>query len=54
HKTGTLASVEHDAGILYLPGGPYIISVLTGDLPVNYLGLQLVAALGKVVYEHFA
>ncbi len=54
HKTGTLAGVEHDAGILYLPGGPYIISVLTGDLPVNYLGLQLVAALGKVVYEHFA
>jgi len=54
HKTGTLAGVEHDAGILYLPGGPYIISVLTGDLPVNYLGLQLVAVLGKVVYEHFA
>lgn len=53
HKTGTLPGVEHDAGILFLPGGPYIICVLTGDLSVNYEGIQLIAWLGKTVYEHF-
>ncbi len=53
HKTGTLTGVEHDAGILFLPGGPYIVCVLTADLQTNYLGLQLVASIGKVIYEHF-
>jgi beta-lactamase class A len=54
HKTGTLPGFEHDGGILFLPGGSYIISILTGDLPVNYQGLQLGASLGKVIYDHFS
>lgn len=53
NKTGTLPGVEHDAGILFLPGGPYIVCVLTADLAANYQGLQLVATIGKAVYEHF-
>ncbi|GMA99821.1 serine hydrolase [Pelosinus sp. IPA-1] len=53
HKTGTLSGVEHDGGILFLPGGPYIICILTADLIVNFQGLQLVASLGKVIYDHF-
>ncbi len=53
HKTGTLPAVEHDGGLLLLPGGPYIICILTADLTANYRGLQLVAGLGKVIYEHF-
>jgi beta-lactamase class A len=53
NKTGTLPGVEHDAGILFLPGAPYIISVLTGDLAANYQGIQLIACIGKAVYEHF-
>jgi len=52
HKTGTLPGVEHDGGILFLPGGPYIICILTADLTTNVQGLQLVALLGKVIYEH--
>lgn len=52
HKTGTLPGVEHDGGILFLPGGPYIICILTADLASNVQGLQLVALLGKVIYEH--
>ena len=52
NKTGTLPGVEHDAGILFLPGGPYIISILTGDLAANHQGIQLVASIGKVIYEH--
>jgi beta-lactamase class A len=53
HKTGTLSGVEHDAGILILPGGSYIVCVLTGELAANYQGMQLVAAIGKTVYEYF-
>lgn len=53
HKTGTLPGVEHDGGILFLPSGSYIICILTSNLAANYLGLQLVALLGKVIYEHF-
>jgi beta-lactamase class A len=52
HKTGTLPGVEHDGGILFLPGGPYIICILTADLVTNVQGLQLVANIGKTIYEH--
>lgn len=52
HKTGTLPNAEHDGGIMYLPNGPYIICVLTADLAVNYEGLQLIATLGKLLYEY--
>lgn len=52
NKTGTLDRVEHDGGILFLPKGPYIACVLTAGLAANYLGLQLVAKLGKIIYEY--
>ncbi|MBC8014382.1 MAG: serine hydrolase [Sporomusaceae bacterium] len=54
HKTGTLTGAEHDGGILYLSGGAYIICILTADLEANYQGLQLVACVGKIIYDHFA
>ncbi|QDR82397.1 serine hydrolase [Sporomusa termitida] len=54
HKTGTLAGAEHDGGILFAPGGPYIICVLTAELTANYEGLQLVAMIGKIIYEYIA
>jgi len=53
NKTGTLVGVEHDGGILFLPSGSYLIAILTADLQVNYQGLQLVASIGKLIYEHF-
>lgn len=53
NKTGTLPGFEHDAGILYLPTGAISVSVLTGNLKFNYLGLQLVARIGQLVYQHF-
>lgn len=52
HKTGTLPGVEHDGGILFLPAAPYIICVLTDGHTANYEGLQLVALIGKTIYEH--
>lgn len=52
HKTGTLPGAEHDGGILYLPGGPYIISIFTDQLSSNQQGLRLVAKLGKCIYDY--
>ena len=51
HKTGTLPGAEHDGGILFLPQGAYLICILTADLQENYQGLQLVASLGKIIYD---
>jgi beta-lactamase class A len=52
HKTGTLPGVEHDGGILFLPDGPYIVCIVMDGLAVNYQGLQLVALIGKTIYEY--
>jgi beta-lactamase class A len=52
NKTGTLPGAEHDGGILYITGGPYIISIFTDGLAANYEGLQLVAKLGKMIYDY--
>jgi beta-lactamase class A len=53
HKTGTLPGVEHDVGILFSPRGPVIVCVLAAGLAANYHGVQGIACIGKVVYEHF-
>ena len=52
HKTGTLPGVEHDGGILYGSAGSCVVCVLTADLKANYEGLQLVAKIGKYVYDY--
>lgn len=52
HKTGTLPGVEHDGGIVYGSAGSCVVCVLTADLAVNYKGLQLVAQIGKYIYDY--
>ena len=52
HKTGTLPGVEHDGGILYYPGGSCVVSVFSADLAANHEGLQLIASMGKCIYDH--
>ena len=51
HKTGTLDGVEHDGGILYLPTGPYIVCIFADGLQNNAHGLQLIAHMGRAVYD---
>ncbi|MYH40900.1 MAG: serine hydrolase, partial [Chloroflexi bacterium] len=54
HKTGSLPSWEHDAGIVEAGGGDYVIVVLTwhgGDHPAAY---ALIRELSALVYEGFA
>ena len=59
HKTGSVSDVKTDAGILYLPGGPVAICVLTAknedkrfrdDNAANVL----IGKIAKEVHDHFA
>ena len=58
HKTGSLSETRTDAGILYLPGGPVAVCVLTNDnadkrwKPDN-AGNRFCSQVAKEVYEYF-
>lgn len=52
HKTGELGYYSHDAGIVYTPGGDYIIVVMsqsTSPLGAN----ERIAIVSKAVYDYF-
>jgi beta-lactamase class A len=53
HKTGELPGAEHDAGIIFSPTGPYVLSVMSDDLPDPERGCQVVAKLSRAVYDWF-
>ncbi len=50
HKTGAFANVTHDVGIVWSPGGVYIIAVFS-DRADNW---QAVAEVSRVAYEYFS
>ena len=53
HKTGQITGVLHDAAIVYLPGrSPYVLVVLTRNIPDTRVARTLIADLSRVVYEH--
>jgi beta-lactamase class A len=53
HKTGQITGVLHDAAIVYLPGrSPYVLVVLTRNIPDARLARTLIADLSRIVYEH--
>ncbi|WP_103109591.1 serine hydrolase [Brevibacillus reuszeri] len=53
HKTGELAGIEHDAGILKM-GDRYItMAVLTRDLADEAAGREFIAKVGKAVFDTF-
>lgn len=53
HKTGELALVRHDAGIVYLPNRPYLIVLLSKDLEYEDDGVETLAQISKDVYDYF-
>ena len=55
HKTGEISTVQHDAGLVFLPDrAPYALAVLTEwDADVNGKRAALVARLSRLVYRHF-
>lgn len=54
HKTGSLAGIAHDAGILYLPSGPVILVALTADLADLEAGDRAIIELTRLVADYFA
>jgi beta-lactamase class A len=58
HKTGAVSDVKTDAGILYLPGGPVAICVLTAQnddkaWKDDNAGNVLIGRVAQQVHEHF-
>ena len=52
HKTGSITGVQHDAGIIVLPGGhKYVLVLLSKDLDDKDKGVETLALISKMVYD---
>jgi len=49
HKTGNWSNATHDAGIVYAPGAPYVIAILSEKAYETVLTAKLSAA----VFEYY-
>jgi beta-lactamase class A len=49
HKTGSLAAVQHDAGIVFAPSGPYVLVVLWDRSSAT----DFTSAISSLVYSYF-
>ena len=54
HKVGDLPGVEHDAGIIFAPEGPYMVAALAVDLPDVASGRETIAAVSRLIWERRA
>jgi beta-lactamase class A len=55
HKTGSITAVLHDAAIVYPQGRtPYVLVVLTKNIPDERVARVLIADLSRLVYQHVA
>ena len=53
HKTGWISGVLHDAALVYPPGRkPYVLVVLTRDIPEEKVARRLIADLSRMVWAH--
>ena len=53
HKTGSLRGVRNDAGIVYAPDGPYVISLCAKRLSDQVAGAAALAEISRVVWQAF-
>lgn len=52
HKTGAITGVQHDSGIVILPGGhKYVLVILSKDLDNKDAGITTIASISKMVYD---
>jgi beta-lactamase class A len=55
HKTGSITKIEHDAGIVYLPGRkPYVLVVLVRGIAEEARAHKLIADISRAVYDDLA
>jgi beta-lactamase class A len=53
HKTGSLHDTLNDVGIVYQDGEPYVIAVMTTQLPDLDLGRAFIHKVSRIAYEAF-
>lgn len=54
HKTGWITGINHDAGIVYLPGGrKYVLVLLSKELEDDKAAITAMANVSKMIYEYF-
>lgn len=52
HKTGSFHDTLNDVGIVYAAGAPYVIAVMTTDLPSLPAGRTFIRDVSRVAYTH--
>ena len=53
HKTGSITATLHDAAIVYPPGRkPYVLVVLTRNIPKEEVARQLIADISRLTWNH--
>jgi beta-lactamase class A len=53
NKPGGLAGVEVDAGLVFVPGRPYVLAVMTTYLRDTQAGARAIEDASRAVYEYF-
>ncbi|GAC1657918.1 MAG: hypothetical protein NVS9B12_10280 [Vulcanimicrobiaceae bacterium] len=51
HKTGTLHDTLNDVGIVYAASAPYVIAVMTTDLPSLGAGRRFIRGVSRIAYD---
>ncbi|MDP9017004.1 MAG: class A beta-lactamase-related serine hydrolase, partial [Candidatus Eremiobacteraeota bacterium] len=51
HKTGTLHDTLNDVGIVYAGSGPYVIAVMTTNLPSLGAGRTFIRGVSRIAYD---
>ena len=54
HKTGELARIRHDAGIVFLEGNPYLIVLMSQNLKGEDDGIEALANISGGAYDYFS
>lgn len=52
HKCGDLDFLENDGGIIFAPERPYVLVVLTSQMPSNKEGREVIGHISKLVYDY--
>lgn len=53
HKTGSLRGIRNDAGIVYAPDGPYVVSLFAKRLADPVAGVDALARISRAIWEGF-
>jgi beta-lactamase class A len=53
HKTGLLRKACHDVGIVFSPGGDYLICVLTSHDSTYKTAKHFIASLGRITFDYY-